>query len=473
MIDVTDPESPGAWLKRLAVELEQRFKELEPLDARLRGDGPMPHVADNVRDSFRRFQRKSRTNWAELIVEAVRERMTVTGFRTAAEADAPEDAASDEAMRIWRANNLAVESADVHESMLGLRDGYVIVGDVDPATGVPTITGEDPLQVVTIHDPARPQRVRAALKMFHDDDLRRDFAYLYLPGELRVASRDVRRTSANPTVRFSPSSWDWDEDRSGALPDGLEGIVPVVRFRNRKGVGEFEHHLDLLDRIDFQVLQRLVIAAMQAHRQRAVTGELPEEDDDGHQIDYNDLFEADPGALWLLPEGAELWESQPADLTSVLSAVKDDIKVLSAVTKTPVNQLLPDSVAQTAEGAAFQRESLVFRAEDRIARATEGWRDVMSIAFRVLRDERRADRNTIEVLWAPAERRSLAERADAASKAQDIPWRSRMIHVWGFTPSQVDQMEVERTQDALVDALASAASEPPEPTPPDDDASAA
>jgi len=183
VIDTTAPDSPGQWLLRLSQKLDRRLPRLHDLDARLRGDSPLPEGAQGHASAYRRFQRKARTNFAELVVESVRERMTVTGFRTAAAGDENGDR---EAARIWDENGLAVESADVHESMLGLSDGYTIVG-VDPGTGRPIITGEDPRQVVTIHDPVRQRQVRAALKLFHDPELERDYAFVYLPGIRYVA----------------------------------------------------------------------------------------------------------------------------------------------------------------------------------------------------------------------------------------------------------------------------------------------
>ncbi len=95
------------------------------------------------------------------------------------------------------------------------------------------------------------------------------------------------------------------------------------------------------------------------------------------------------------------------------------------------------------------REGHVFKVEDRITRATEALRDVMALAFTVMGDTDRAQRGALQVVWAPPERRSLAERADAASKAADLPFRSRMIHIWGFSPAQVEDMEAERATDAF------------------------
>lgn len=470
-INVEIPHSPGWWLNRLARKLVDRQKRLDDLIKRFEGDGPLPHVNDNLREAYREFQRKSRTNWAELIVEAPRERMVIAGFQTAASGSS--EVGDEVAERIWEQNGLSVEIADVLQMMLAAGDGYMIVGDIDPDTGVPVITGEDPRQVVTIHDPERQRIVRAAAKLFHDRDEGRDYAYLYVRADslngspddglarVFVATREIRRAANNQTVRFNPGSWEWAEDRGGEEGEPLRHQhVPVVRFRNRRGVGEFELHRDLLDRIDYMTLQRLVITTYQAFKQRAVKG-LPDEDDEGNEIDWKDVFSADPGAMFQVPDGVDFWESGIVDITPLLNGVKDDLRSLAAVTRTALSYLTPDAVSGSAEGASLMREAQVFRTEDRMARAAEALKDVMHIAFVTMGDDQRARRAAIRPLWAPPERLSLTERGDASSKAQDIPWRHRMMRVWGFDPDEVDRMEVDRAREQLqAAALAAPAPQP-------------
>lgn len=455
-IDVAERGSDGWWLQQLATKLAGRQQRLHALNERYEGRPPLPVGAENAREAYRAFQRKARTNYSELIVEAVRERMQIAGFRTAATQGQAE--ADEEARRIWEDNGGDVLSADVHEWALSMGDAYVIVGAED---GQARVTGEDPRQVITVHDPARRDATRAALKMFHDPDEAVDLAFLYLPGRVRVAARP--RNARNDKVRFDRRSWDWDDERSGDLPHDR---VPVVRLRNKRGVAEFEPHTDLLDRINHMLLQRMVIATFQAFRQRAVKG-LPDYDEYGNQLDWSDVFTMDPGALWQVPNGVDFWESGQGDLQPILNSVRDDVKELSAVSRTPLSHLQPESANQSAEGAAFMREGLVFKTEDRIARASQSWRDVMSLAFAVEGQQERSDRSAIRVLWQPAARRSLAERADAAQKSQDLPWRYRMEHIWGFTPAQIDEMEAERASDQLMAAemLAESAGQASEPQP--------
>ncbi|HEY9251601.1 MAG TPA: phage portal protein [Nocardioides sp.] len=439
---------------RLARKLELRQPRLERLDSYLRGDPPLPEGADAARKAYIHIQKKARLNLAELAVEAVLDRMVPTGFQTGVAQDKLGDA---KARDIWVANGLDVESTEVHRLMLGLGDSYVIVGGPDPETGIPVITAEDARQVVTAHDPARQQNIRAGLKIFHDAELEQDFAYLYLPGKVYVAFRDARRTVKNPIVRFSPSAWDWDESRGGevgqSLPPGNETAMPVVRFRNKRGAGQFETHIDLLDRVNHMILQRMVIATFQAFKQRGIKvdpSDMPEKDENGVKIDYDEIFSADPGALWQLPQSADMWESGAVDLQPILAATKEDKMDFAALTRTPLYWFIPDAANGSASGADAQREGAVNQAEDRIRRASAGWNRVMSTAFRFMGDTERAKLPSLRTLWQPANRYTLSERADAGNKASDVPWETRMTDIWQFPPEKLEEMKAQRLQDAAL-----------------------
>jgi hypothetical protein len=93
----------------------------------------------------------------------------------------------------------------------------------------------------------------------------------------------------------------------------------------------------------------------------------------------------------------------------------------------------------------------VFKTTDRITQTGESWEQVMSLAFMFAGDEQRASRGDMEVLWQSPERFGLAQRYDAATKAQaaGVPWRTIMSDVLQFSPQQVDRMESERGTDAL------------------------
>lgn len=463
-VDASVSLTPGWWLEQLGKKLYDSQSRLNGLWDYYDGNATLPEATPVAKESYRRFTARSRTNWAELIVEAVRDRMTPLGFRTGAAGD---DTGDKTARDLWNTNEMDEQFADLMAFVLGMSRGYTMVGAPGPGDDWPVISVEDPRQVVTDHDPARPRVVRAGLKLYRDEAMGDDVVTLLLHRDL-TESRSVEMWEARRPVErqkkvfdggFRASDWQWNI-RGEQLKSP---VVPIIRFRNINGRGEFERHIDLLDRINTMVLQRIVIAVMQAFRQRALIGELPRTNDKGEPIDYSNLFVADAGALWTVPEGVEMWESAQVDLTPVLSSVKDDLMALAAVTRTPMHMFLPETVQGSAEGASLAREGLVYKTEDRMVRANNGLRRTLSLAFLLAGDEQRAKYTALQTIWAPAERRSLAERASANAQAQDVPWRTRMTDIMGFLPEVVERMEGERLADAVLQQRLAQMAEPPQP----------
>lgn len=465
-----DTETPtGRTFQELAKELFRRRERLDRLYAYYRGEPPLPEGMSHLRDASRDFFRTSRTNFAELICEALRERMKPTGVRTGVD----DDEAGDEiAWQLWETCRLPVISADVHQWMCALGDGYAIVSWSE-TKGRPVVTAEDPRQVITRHDPLTDDVVDA-LKLYRDEVAGLDVAYIYLPGKVRVATRKINNFVAGDTL-FKAADWDWDEDRSADLPAGFESTIPVVRFRNRDGVSEFERHLDVLDRINRTLLRGLVVMTFQAFKQRAIQGDLPEFDDNGARINYNELLKAGPDALWLLPPDSKIWESGQVDLNPILNFAKNDVLFLAAVTRTPLTMFTPDAATQSAEGASLQREGLVFKAEDRMARVSGPWAEVLSLMLQFTGDADRAEVEKIHLLWAPVERFSVSERANAIAQTTGvISRRQQLISIWGMSPDQADRNLSELLDDQLVNqefarAIAPPPAQPDEQAPPEED----
>jgi len=453
-INVETRLSPGWWMDRLFRRLsdQKRHDRLNGLHNRYHGDPPLPEGNDVARELFTAFQKKARTNYAELAVSAVSERMKPVGFRTAVDADETGDT---DAIDIWLRARMNIVCADTHDLMLNLGEAFVIVGWMDAKRGVPVVTAEDPRWMVGEPDPVDPYQLRAALKFLRDDIEGEDRAYLYLPGEVWVAKRDAPFSALNAHVGpmyWSPQTWSWDKERSGTLGHSQ---LPVVRFSNKDGQGEYEKHVDILDRINYQTLNRLCTAALQAFRQRAIetTAEDPidTEDEDGNPIDYSGVFTSDPGAVWFLPPGARIWESGAADMRQILEINESDIIQFAATTKTPMYYLNPGGANQSADGASMQRESLVYKVEDRIERCKPLWSEVMSLIFSAIGDTERADVSKIQSLWANPDRLSMAEKADAANKVQNlIPWRSLMKLIFDFDPQTIERMQSEREEEQLI-----------------------
>lgn len=445
--------TPEQWLQYLCERMDARAPRLRRLRDRLEGNGPLPEGADGMREAYRAFQRRARAGFAPLLTNAVAERMVISGVRVG---DGTGD--DDTARKIMRRNRLGILAPDVHRDMLGLSAGYVsVVG----TQGNARIVYERPEQVITEQDPLDPWNTLASLKVWRDKVRERDFAVLSLPtGQLYRWFRPHKRESGLIEAPIHVSGG-WIPQ---SLTVDLAPWVTTVPFWNAGGVAEFEQHTDILDRIDYGILQRLVVMAMQAYRQRATEGDLPEHDEAGNVIDYAALLKPGPGALWNLPPGVKLWESQSTDPTPLLTAVKDDIRELCAVTSTPLSTLMPDSANQSAEGASAAREGLVFKTENRIERARASWSQVLAQALAI--EAGVEELPDVDVDFRPAAQLSLSERADAATKAADLPWETRMTDIWGYDGDAVKRMQTQRSQDALVLGLAQAPAAPALPAAP-------
>lgn len=461
LVDTDEPLTAGWWLHRLRRSLANKAIVFDTLDAYARGESPLMDLAENVRDAYVKFQARSRTNFAGLVVEAMLNRTTITGFTTG-EAD---DLTDGDAWNMWQANHLDAESHVLHRAAFTMGEASVIVGPPDPDTGWPVITIEDPRQVITVMDPIRRRRTRVAMKTFTDEWTGDEHVYLYLPGFIYRAGLNRRR-----------GEWEWVEEEPQRLPFQQ---VPVVWMPNRldidgrRTLGEFQDATDVLDRITTGVLQRLVIAAMQAFKQRVLKN-LPLYDENGEKIDYEGQFAADPAALWMVPQDVDVWESGPTDVTPILNAVRHDVQDLSAITRTPLAWLMPESANQSAEGATFAREGLTSKVADRCRSLSESWEQVIALGFRWMGDDERGDPLAWETLWMPPAEPSLAQRFDAAVKGQQagVPFRYLMTEVIGMPRAQAEQAEKDKDaadrkaeKAALAAAEAAAATRAQEPAP--------
>lgn len=455
---------------RLMNQLSNELPRLRLLERYALGDAPLPEGAEGMSSAYRAFQKKARTNFAQLAVSAVRERMVIGGFRTGADGDQNGDR---EVRRLWKANDLDVKAADAHDWMLTFGHSYAIVGPTSAFTGAPIVTIEHPMSMTALRDPIDRRRVVSAMKVYRDEIEELDWAYFYEADRITRYAKpsysennftvQASQTRRELTQLITLGGWDLVDVQPNPL-----GQVPVVVFENLGGTGEFESHLDILDRINHTVLQRLVITTTQAFKQRAIEGDLPEFDADGNAIDYNGIFQPGPGSLWLMPPGAKIWESGQTDIQGILTAAKNDIQDFAAVTRTPLHYFTPGGESQSAEGATLSREGLVFKTEDRINRVSSAWTTIVSLMFRYAGDPDRANLLDLEPIWESPERYSLAERGDAISKFVDVPFRSRMELVGKFSPAEIDQMETEKASEVLLAGLFAQPEQPTDaPTPPE------
>lgn len=462
---MAEPTTPEEWLRLLTRRADEERAHNDRMRRYVNGDAPVPEMSENTREAWARFQRTARTNWGLLIIEAVVNRMIPNGITVDGSADSE---LAKQAQRIWTDNRMQSVFRNYMRYGLTYRKSYLTVWTDEQRKAL--IAADSPESMCVSVNPLQPWKVRAAVRWWRDLDSSRDECMVWMHGQRQKFYRDIsdRRmdngVAATPPVRLSEGSWTPDGD-----PITTAGAPPVVVYNNPGDAGEFELHTDLIDRINRGLLERLTTSAMQAYKQRALKKEkgvvLPTKDDKGNDIDYGKLFEPAPGVIWDLPAGVDLWESGITDITPMLNASKDDIRQLSAATRTPFPTLMPDSANQTAEGADAAKDGHVFKCGERLDEGEIGVEAAMVIAMLT----EGADLGTakVDVMFKPVDRVTLAEMYAAARDASQAgeSWQSIARNILGYSPEQIAQDALDRAQERLT-ALSFAPPPEPETAPP-------
>ncbi|MBI2702113.1 MAG: phage portal protein [Mycobacterium sp.] len=450
------------WQDRLCrpVAIRPRNEVLDTLWSYNVGDAPLPQVAEGYEDVFRDVMRTARCNYAPMCVSAMLDRMELQAVSTLVDSDANAD---DIAAEIIDESGFAAMTKELFGFMFSMGEAFAMA--VDNPGGLPTAYAIDPRRCVGIPDRTNPIRLRAALVKDWDpvDDAQQ--GHLFLPG---------RRYDA----LLKDGKWTVDDSKFEEIK-GIDafGGIPIVRFENAHGLGEYERHLDLLDRINDMTLKRLIIVAYQAFRQRAIIGDENDDDADddtaeapnwgdgvdGGSLDaqkWEDLastiFRADPGALWKVPDGFKFWESQALDLGSILNAKRDDVKEFAAVTSTPLHLITPDAANGSAEGAGLMRESSTSKVRDRRTRVTPQMKLLWRILFGFAGQPDRGKQ--MKLHWGPIEFRTLAEKASASAQAADtLSLEQRCERIWEMSPAETQENIDQRAAEAILIPAAPAA----------------
>lgn len=428
--------TPAEWLPILTGRLDARQPRIARLRRYSNGHAPLPEMGKNTKATWQAFQKKARTNYGGLTCESLGGRMIPNGVSIGSKSKSP---AVTEAERIWRNNRLDVVFADAIFDMLSVSLSYLITGTRD---GDAIITAEPPEQVITAPDPAQPWRARAALKAWRDPDLGLDYALVWVPGVRQLFQRSSKNSNGTP---IGLTAGDWTAE---AEPEPYDGGVPVYVLENDKGVAEFEPHIDVLDRINLGKLQRLVTTAMQAYKQRAMKGGLPQEDEDGNSIDWAKILEPAPGALWDLPEGIDVWESGQTDITPLLKGEESDGRDFAGVTQTPLSVFIPSGDNQSAEGAQNSQKGQILKAKNRIARASAPMEAALVAALRIRGLD---DGSTVQLLWQPPEHISFAEKTLAATQAKAAGVSGHWIkrNIMGMSPDEIQRDDQDAASEML------------------------
>ncbi|MDX2528047.1 phage portal protein [Streptomyces europaeiscabiei] len=449
MLDDT-PGTPDWWLLRLGRRMRDRGKDLDRWWDYYSGKHPLPSLPKNAAAAFLEFQRKSRTNFCRPVADAPVHRLQVLGVTDA------DGRADDDALRWWQANKLDSRQKLLYRTVMAQAQAYVIVGphparvEPDEETPSPLVTAEHPRQVIVERDPATGERA-AAVKAWWDDVYRVGRATVYLPHGLQRYVTPQRRGPGQ--LPWGQESWDPD----GGFQEHDLGAVPVVPFECRPDlmespVPEFAGVLDIQDRINMGVLNRMTAARYSAFRQGFVTGHKFRKRSDpatGLEV-VEQPFVPSPSALWASEgENVKFGQLDATDLSGFLKEHESDVRDMLVLSHTPAYYFASDLVNISADTVNALDVNHLAKVGEHQATFGESWEDVLSLCARQAGVER--DYAQSEVRWADPRRLNPSVIADAATKKHAVGYPLAILaEDMGESPQRIRRITSEAAGAALL-----------------------
>lgn len=442
-VDAVNRGKPLWWVKRLDARLAARSARLALYENYYLGQHNLQFATKKFREAFGPLFSDYAENICELIIEAASERLSVVGFRVGDQVEADPDA-----WRIWQANQLDAWQSVAHETALVKEESYLLVwrGDDDRT---PSITVEDPQQMI-VETAASDRRMRlAALKRWFDLDTARTFATLYLPDAIWKFQSRGKDASEGMSATGSPRTAWVPREIAGEpwpLPNPL-GVVPVVPLVNRPrliggGVSELKSVIPINNAINKLVSDMLLAAEFGAFRQRWAANVTLELDGDTGKpkepwtVAVDRMLTAPP------PENGEpevkFGEFSETNLTNYVKAIEQRLQMAATISRTPAHYIL-GSMGSFPSGESLNatEAGLVAKCRNKMLFFGEGHEEAIRLAFQVIDDPRGAITDS-EAVWKDPEHRTESQHVDALVKLQGLGVPDEQL--WadaGYSPQQI------------------------------------
>jgi hypothetical protein len=252
-------------------------------------------------------------------------------------------------------------------------------------------------------------------------------------------------------------------------------VVPLVEFPNNPrlitgGRSELSGGaIEMMDRINETVFNRMLAAQFSAFRQKWISGmEIPRNPETGEPVEP---FRAAVDRLWMTenPE-AKFGEFSEASLGNYISAAEADISHLASISRTPAYYLLPRGQMPSGEALRAADYGLVKKVQRRQRFFGEAWEQLMRTALLMQGNIAKALDYSCETIWESAEQQNHSQTADMLIKLAQIGTpKEALWELSGmFSPQQIARMKQQAADEQLAQqqlAATLAATAPPAPPP--------
>jgi hypothetical protein len=435
-----EPLTPEWWVQRLWSVVLDRQDEIDIFDRYYRGDFPLPWLAPQAAEEFRRILSMTRSNFMGLVVDSMVERMNLEGFRVG-----DNESADMDLWRIWQRNNMDsdFDQGILEAAICGV--SYLLVEPNPEDSSTPHIHIEHPSQAAVEFVPGTNRRqTQAGLKVWDDEHTGKVYATLQLLRGRRVLIYKFQAEKPKK-VRGRYQRMEW-VPRDGVRFVGRSPLPEVSLYElpnNPRlltgGRSELSDVLDIQDRICKTIADRLVDQDYGAFPQKWASA-WPESDADGNptpaiEIGRNRMITTEVAET-------KFGQFEASDLKGYVLAKAEDVKDIASRTRTPAQYLLGELSNVNGETLKASESGLVSKVRQR----TRALNDPVERAAKALRrlaslPEPDAD---IEIVWRNPEFRTEGELVDALFKLGSPPInipRKAIWEKWGATPPEIKRWE--------------------------------
>lgn len=432
---------PALWMSRLYKQLVEQQRRVKFFDDYYSGNHPLPWLAPQAEDDFRRILSMTRTNYMGLVCDAQAERMIVEGFRVGDSREADKDA-----WRIWTANH---QDADVDLGILeAAKSGasYLMVGPNPDDERTPTMSVEHPAQTTVAIAPGHRRKALAGVKVWVDEWTGQRHAELHLPEWIvPFTAKGGAHTGVEPR---------WVQGESQRNPLGQVGIFELPNNPQLIGGGRSElwDLTDIQDRINKTVADRLMTQDYGAFPQKWAKG-WPDDAPD-IRVGRDRMVTTD-----VPKDQADFgqWDAAPLDPYSL--AKREDVKDIASRSRTPAQYLLGEMSNVNGETLKASESGLVAKVRQRSRAIGEGLEDAVRLARKLagLGD----GRESVRVIWRNPEFRTEGETVDALVKMDTlgVP-RVALWEKWGASQEEItrwialqDEQREREASDPVIDRV--------------------
>lgn len=430
------PQTPEWWLVKLSACMDERNKRIKVYDDYYQGVQKLAFATPKFQEAFGATFAPFSDNWCSIAVDAVNERMSVTGFRYGDNAESDK-----KAWQMWQANDLDAMSQLGQLEALINEESYGLVWPDDD--GKPIITFEHPTECIVEFQAGSRTKRAAALKRFVQDD-GFIWATLFLPdGVYKFVSKQKQTALGSSKIDWLMQETD-GESWPLANPFGTE--IPVVPLMNDPrlltgGVSELVDVIPLQDAINKTIADMLVASEFVAAPQRYATGFSPPKDEQGNVLP---VFEKLVNRLWVTSsKEASFGQFPEADLSPYVKVIEMFVTHFASRTRTPPHYFYLNGQFPSGEAIKGAETGLVAKARRKMLIFGEAYEEIMRLGFVVQGDKGRSQEEAIETVWADPETRTEGEHIDATVKkrALGIP----LEQLWqdaGYSPEQIERFKV-------------------------------